>query len=157
MTGIEIAVGCAFGWLARKAHRVAARADGQVDEALDATVDVLGERAHGLIAGRLGHGDMGLVRLQQEAESGLPAPTAPTVDRIAASLKAESGADPDFAAALQSLIDQVKEVGARGTAPVIARVDRGVGQMTVAEGGTGVGNVEGDLTINPLRPGRMKG
>ena len=42
VVGAEMVVGYVFAWLAGKGGRAARRADQQVDEAVDATVDRLG-------------------------------------------------------------------------------------------------------------------
>lgn len=69
MVGAEIAVGYMFAWLVRKVRRAGKRADGQVDMALDASVDRLGEKLHELVSGRL-HGDAALERLAGSATQG---------------------------------------------------------------------------------------
>lgn len=71
MTGVEVAVGFLVTWILRKAGRAAERADGVVDEVVDAGVDKVGE----LILGKLG-GHTALERLQVEAREQARSATA---------------------------------------------------------------------------------
>jgi len=156
VVGAEIAVGYVFAWLVRKARHAGQRADGQVDSALDAGVDRLGEKLHDLVAGRL-HGDAALERLTAEAQQGPEAPSPRVAQRVALALEDAADDDPDFGTALEDLVRQLQE--AERTAGSVAAADRGVaigGNVSArADGGSfAAGVVTGDVHFgNPPVPG----
>ncbi|MFE6053976.1 hypothetical protein ACFQ6N_24760 [Kitasatospora sp. NPDC056446] len=103
MTGIEVAVGYVFAWLVGKVGRVADRADGEVDRALDAGMD----RLHTLVSGRIG-ADPALERAEQEAAAGQDEPSERTRRRLVDSLEDAAERDPAFGRALQDLVDELR-------------------------------------------------
>ncbi|MFD4656320.1 hypothetical protein ACFWP2_11905 [Kitasatospora sp. NPDC058444] len=107
MVGVELAVGILFAWAARKAKRVAGRADAEVDQALDAGMD----RLHEVVAARLG-ADPALELMVEEAESGLAEPTGRTRQRLQLALEEATESDPGFAGMLQTAVAEVREAEA---------------------------------------------
>jgi hypothetical protein len=106
--GLEVVVGFLVAWAVAKARRVAQRADGVVDTALDAGVD----RVRDMITTKLA-GDSALERLQIEAaESGEVSERTRT--RVALALADAADRDPEFAERLQAAMKQAA-VGATGT------------------------------------------
>ena len=156
MVGAEIAVGYMFAWLVRKARRAGERADGQVDAALDAGVDRLGQKLHDLVAGRL-HGDTALERLTSEAQQELEAPSARLVQRVALALEDAADDDPEFGATVQDLVRRLQEAERTGSSVSAAGGGLAVGgNMDVhAEGGSfAAGVVSGNVSFgNPQKPG----
>ncbi|MBY8881572.1 hypothetical protein [Actinacidiphila acidipaludis] len=157
MTGIEIAVGYVFAYLVRKAKRVAGQVDAEVARGLDAGMD----RLHDLVSAKLGP-DPALERATEEAWAGQAEPSERTQRRLADSLEDAAERDPDFAKALQELVEQVQAaekaaapggVSASGSAQAIG------GNATIsAEGGSAAALRMGDVTIgsgtvDPHRPG----
>jgi flagellar hook-basal body complex protein FliE len=162
MTGIEVAVGFLFAWALQKAKRVAARADGQVDQALDAAMD----RLHGMVGERLGEGSA-LRELTAEAEEAADAEGSaelsdPVRQRMREALEGATEQDPDFASALEQAVQQVQD--ARDCAASTARA-QGAGAVAAhgpvtlhaASGSVAavtMGSVS--LTNNPPQPGPQK-
>jgi hypothetical protein len=149
--GAEVAVGYLFAWLVRKGRRAAQRADGQVDKAIDTTVDRFGGKLNELVAGKL-HGEQSLVRLQEEADSGAAEPSERTQKRMTLALEDAMEHDPSFGDALETLVRHMQATqreaassGDGGTAAgrdVSVKSDRGsfaAGSVTV-KGNLNVGN-----------------
>ncbi|MFJ9121904.1 hypothetical protein ACIRJO_41040 [Streptomyces sp. NPDC102394] len=114
MTGIEIAIGYLFGWAVRKAQRVAGRADGEVDRALDVGM----ERLHDMVSRKLGR-DPALDRLAQEAASGCETPSERTRQRVLLALEEAHTTDTGFAADLDQAVAHLQSlVPLPGSQPV---------------------------------------
>jgi hypothetical protein len=146
MVGADLVVGYLFSWLVRKAKRVGARADEQVDQALDAGVDRAGERLHELVAGRL-HGNPAFERLSIEAGQGLKEPTQQTTQQVASALDDAAKQDPDFADAVDELVATLAAGsavagtgGLAATGPVRIRADSGSIAAGVVNGGARITN-----------------
>ncbi|MFC0432259.1 hypothetical protein [Kutzneria buriramensis] len=107
MVGAELVVGYVFAWLARKGWRAAHRADGQVDQAIDAAVDRLGGKLHELVAGKLHH-DASLARLNEEADQGAVEPSARTRTRVALAIEDATEHDAVFGAAIEELVRRLQ-------------------------------------------------
>jgi hypothetical protein len=109
VTGLEVVVGwlAVFAW--GKAKRVAGRADAEVDQAIDTGMD----RLHELVSAKL-RGDPALARLEAEAGQDLDrvATSGRTRQRVHLALQDAVETDCGFAAALQSLVTQLREAGA---------------------------------------------
>jgi hypothetical protein len=155
VVGAEIAVGYVFAWLVSKARHAGQRADGQVDAALDAGVDRLGEKLHDLVAGRLS-GDASLERLGAEATRELEGPSERTVQRVALALHDAADDDPQFGAAVEDLVRQLQD--AHRASGAVSAADGGVAiggsvQATARDHGFAVGVVQGNVVLgNPSAP-----
>jgi hypothetical protein len=153
--GAEIAVGYVFAWLVRKARHVGQHADGQVDAALDAGVDRLGEKLHALVAGGL-QNDAALERLTAEAQLALDAPSPRVVQRVALALEDAAADDPQFGSAVEDLVRQLQ--AAERAAGLATATDRGAaisGNVNVHVEGDAFGAavVTGDVNLgNPRLP-----
>jgi hypothetical protein len=110
VVGAELVVGYVFAWLVGKGKQVGARADGQVDEVLDAGVDRVGERLHGLVAGKL-RGDRAWERLTAEAGEGFDAPSPRTAQRVVLALEEAGDEDAPFAAMVEDLVRRLQAAG----------------------------------------------
>ena len=156
MVGAEIAVGYVFAWLVRKARHVGQRADGQVDAALDAGVDRLGEKLHDLVAGRL-DGDASLERLGAEAARELEAPSERTAQRVVLALQDAADDDPEFGAAVEDVVRQLQDADRVSGAASAVGGGIAVGgdvQTTARDHGVAVGIVHGNLIFgDPPVPG----
>ncbi|OHV27674.1 MULTISPECIES: hypothetical protein [Pseudofrankia] len=108
MTGIEVAVGVLFAWAVRKARRVGAQADAEVDRAVDAGMD----RVHELVSRALGE-DPALGRLQEEAQAGAVELSERTQQRVARAVEDAAERDPGFAAALDQAVRDLQAAAAR--------------------------------------------
>lgn len=123
MTGIEVVVGCLIAWAAKKARRVGARADAEVDQVLDAGMD----KVHELVAAKLGT-DPALAKLHAEVEQ-TGTVTDRTKDRVRLAVEQAGDEDPDFAAQVDALAQRIER----------ARADTVAGNHGTA--------VAGDITI----------
>lgn len=156
MFGAELGAGYLFGWLVRKARRVGERADGQVDAALDATVDRLGQKLYDVVAGEL-PGDSSLERLAAEAQPGLEVPTERTAKRVALVLEDVAEEDPAFAGTVSALISELE--AARQAGASVSVLDGGLaagGNVNVQadRGPIAAGVVNGNVSLgNPQMPG----
>ncbi|MFE2103749.1 hypothetical protein, partial [Streptomyces sp. NPDC059468] len=113
MTGIEIAIGYLFAWAVRKAQRVAGRADGEVERALDAGMD----RLHDVVSRKLAN-DPALHQLTQEAASGRESPTDRTRQRVLLALEEADETDTVFASDLEQAVAHLQSLGrAPGSQP----------------------------------------
>jgi hypothetical protein len=160
MTGIEVAVGYVFAWLVRKAGRVAGRADAEVDRGVDAAMD----RLHDLVSRRLGQ-DPALERAAEEAAGGQAEPSERTRRRLTDSLEDAAEHDPDFAGALQALLEQVqaaRSAGLPGGASASGDGQAVTGNVTITATNHSVAALRmGNVTIgsapDPQQPGPAKG
>jgi hypothetical protein len=110
VTGVELAVGYVIAWAIRKAQRVAGRADGEVDQVLDAGMD----RLHKLVVARLGT-DPALEQALAEAGSDQEDVTDRTRMRFLLALEEQAQQDPVFAAVLEETVAKVHRLaGAAG-------------------------------------------
>ena len=109
MTGVELAVGYLFAWAVRKARRVAARADAEVDLALDAGMD----RLHEVVHGKLGQ-DPALARAVEEADAGQDELSERTRRRLTDALEDAAERDATFAGALREAVAGLEAVGSGG-------------------------------------------
>ncbi|SER90603.1 chromosome partitioning protein [Actinokineospora terrae] len=136
--GLEVVVGFLVAWAIAKGRRVAERADGIIDETLDAGVD----RVRALVSSKL-DGDPSLERLATEATTGTV--TDRTTTRVRLALEEAVEQDPEFATRLLEAV--------RAASP---QVQSGAGQSvsgTVEGSNVQVGgNVGGAIWIhNPER------
>jgi hypothetical protein len=100
--GVELVLGYLTAWAVRKARRVGSRADGHIDEAIDAGIDRLGE----LVVAKL-DGDPALDRFEAEAARG--GASERTRTRLQLALEDAAADDPLFAAALQRALAAAQE------------------------------------------------
>jgi hypothetical protein len=155
--GAELVVGYVFAWLVGKGKRVGARADGQVDEVLDAGVDRVGERLHELVAGKL-HGDRAWERLTAEAGEGLDAPSPRTAQRVVLALEEAGDEDASFAALVEDLVRRLQAAGG-----VVSAGDGGVavgGSVSIEASGGSVAawEIRGGVSLgNPPVPDPSQG
>jgi hypothetical protein len=113
VTGIEIAIGYLFAWAVRKAQRVAGRADGEIDRALDTGMD----RLHDVVSRKLGN-DPVLHRLTEEAASGRESPSERTRQRVLLALEEADETDAGFAADLEDAVAHLQSLApAPGSQP----------------------------------------
>lgn len=155
VVGAEVVVGYLFAWVVRKARLVGERTDGQVDAALEAGVDRLGERLRGLVAGKPG-APAALERLDAEARQGLEAPSAVTERWLAAVLQDAAERDADFAAAVDALVGQLQapEASVGGAQAPGGVAVSGVQQTNADRGGLAAGVIVGGAHVaNPPVPG----
>lgn len=143
MTGIEVAIGMLVAWLARKAKRVGAQIDSDVDDVVDAGVVKL----HNLVASTLGT-DPGLVKLHAEVEQ-----TGDASDRTKERVKlAVAQAFDDAPGFQERFLELVSEIAAAraGRGGVVAQHDViTVGDMIVKDRSFGIGVVSGNVTMDP--------
>ena len=144
MTGLELVGGFLVAWAVRKARRVGARLDEQVDQVLDAGLDRLGD----VVAGRLAD-DPALVKLEQEAAAGQVQDRTQARVQLAVEQAVED--DAEFASALTPVLagltahPQAGSVLASGTRSVAVG-----GTMTVrAEQGSAAAGSMGDVRLGP--------
>jgi len=156
VVGAEIAVGYMFAWLVRKARRAGERADGQVDMALDASVDRLGEKLHELVSGRL-HGDAALERLAAEAQQKPETPSQRAVQRVALALEDAADDDPEFGVAVEELVRQLQAAEQKDRSVSASDGSVAVGgdvNVRAKDGSFAAGVVQGDVSFgNPHAPG----
>ncbi|MEV4561571.1 hypothetical protein AB0K51_31950 [Kitasatospora sp. NPDC049285] len=103
MTGIESAIGYVYAWVLRQADPVTGPPDSAGDHALAAALD----RLHELVDRMLGE-DPAFRRLAEEAAAGRPQPSDRTRRRAQDALAEVAGQDPEFAAALDRAVAQVR-------------------------------------------------
>jgi hypothetical protein len=154
VVGADLVVGYAFAWLVGKAKRMGGHVDGQVDEALDAGVDRVGERLCELVAGRL-HDDAAWGRLATEARQGLETPSSRTAQWVVLALEEAAEDDPVFGSAVNDLVTRLQtgETAAGPGGLVVA------GSLEIrAEGGSiAAGVIHGGAQIgNPTVPGPLQ-
>jgi len=130
VTGVELAVGYVIAWAIRKAQRVAGRADGEVDQVLDAGMD----RLHKLVVTRLGT-DPALEQALTEAGSNQEDVTDRTRMRFLLALEEQAQQDPVFAAVLEETVAKVHGLaGAAGPAVRAVHANSFNGQNAVQFG-----------------------
>ena len=117
MVGLELVAGYLVAWGVRKLKRVGNRLDEETDEVIDAGLD----RLHDAIADKLG-ADPALVKLEGDVSRGLE-PGDRTRRRVQDAVEEAAEDDPDFAAALETLLARLEE--ARDGAPSLAGIDLG--------------------------------
>ncbi|MFJ9695579.1 hypothetical protein [Kitasatospora sp. NPDC101183] len=148
MVGIEIAVGYVFAWAVRKAKRVAGRADGEVDRALDAGMD----RLHELVGRKLGE-DPALRRLDEEAAAGQEQPSERTRRRVQDALEEAVEQDAGFAEALDRAVKEL-QAASRATGGAGGGVAVGGNVEIRADHGSAAAWQMGDVNLgNPPHPG----
>jgi hypothetical protein len=101
--GVDLLAGAAVGYLIRKARRVARRADGHVDDALDAGTDRVCE----LVEGVLGL-DPVLTLLNEQSQAGIASDR--TIRRAEDAIAARAEADSGFRQRLESLLTELERV-----------------------------------------------
>jgi len=152
MIGVDLLAGAAVGYLIRKARRVAHRADGHVDNALDAGTDRVCE----LVEGVLGL-DPILTLLNEQGQAGTVSDRTTRRAQDAIAEKAE--ADAGFRRRLESLLTELERVpgGIAVSAPGGVAAGRDV-RIQSSGSGVAVGTV-GALNLNilgaPSRTGRV--
>jgi hypothetical protein len=154
VVGAELVVGYVFAWLAGKGMRAARRADGQVDQAVDAAIDRLGGKLHEMVAGKL-NGDASLVRLSEEASQGSVEPSARTRARVALAVEDAVERDAVFGVAVEELVRQLQAAQGGGLSAEAGGVAVGGDVRVRAEGGSfAAAVVQGDVSFgNPPVPG----
>jgi hypothetical protein len=152
VTGVEIAVGYVFVWLVRKAKRVAAPADAEVDRMLDVGM----ERLHNLVGDKLG-ADPALERAQEEAQAGQGDLSERTRRRLIDALDEAMERDTDFEQALIQAVAAVQAAGpvdiARYTGAANASDGGSASTGVVRPGGSGSGTATADNTGNATAQG----
>ncbi len=158
MVGLEVVAGFLAAWAVRKARRVAGAVDGQADVAIDAGLD----RLHRLVIGKLG-ADTALSQLETEAVAG--GASQRTQDRVRLAVEEGCDGDPEFAAALRQLLDQLAGLGAAPQSAVAG--DRGLavaGDLNIRADNHSVAALRmGDVSLggggaaDPPVPGRSRG
>ncbi len=139
MMGLELLAGYAVGYLLKKWRRVTARADTEVDHALDTGMD----RVHELISTKLG-GDTALAKLEEQALAGDE--KLRTRERAEGAIIDAAEDDPDFAQQLEQLVTELREQDAS-----VSAGDHG------KSGGVAAGVIHGSVTPgNPPLPGRQQ-
>jgi hypothetical protein len=148
---VEVALGLVLAWVVAKARRVAVRADGVVDGALDAAVDRVGQ----VVMDKLGS-DSAVQRLQVEAaESGEVSEL--THKRVGLALEDAVARDAEFAQRLEAAVAEVDKAGGAVAGPGGVAISGGVHAKDsgVAIGVVAGGSVSVDRTAaDPHRPGR---
>jgi hypothetical protein len=149
MTGLELVAGYLVAWVVRKARRVAARADAEVDDAVNVGI----ERLHDLINAKLG-GDSALKRLEAEAAERGEA-TQRTRERVRLAVEDAVEADHAFAARLEEILANLQPAGTAAVSVQDHAVAAGGDVRIEAElGGVAAGVIHGHVTPgNPSRPG----
>lgn len=137
MTGVEVVVACLAAWAVRKAQRVAKRADVQVDEILDSSLD----RLHETVKRKLG-ADPALDRLEIEAAEG--ALSARTEQRVALALAEATDQDEEFGRAIDVLVEEIERRRPDITRPSAGHQANGNLNSTVIQAG-------GDVSGNTVR------
>jgi hypothetical protein len=150
---IEVALGLVLAWVVAKARRVAVRADGVVDAALDAAVDRVGQ----VVMDKLGS-DSALQRLQEEAkESGEISEL--TQQRVELTLKDAVARDTEFAERLAAAVAEAKKASGEGAVAGAGGVAIS-GGVNAKDSGLAIGVVAGGSVSvdrpasDPHRPGR---
>jgi hypothetical protein len=158
MAGLEIVVGYLIAWAVRKARRVGARLDDDVDLVLDTELD----RMHDLVAEKLGL-DPALQKLEVSAASGEEVGER-TRRRVLDALADAVEADDQFAGALQELLSEMKVMPAVHIAAASGERSAPVGRDAgvKADHGSAAALTMGDVTIgaspeDPPEPGRICG
>lgn len=156
--GLEVVVGYLIAWAVSKARRVGAQLDSDVDLVIDAELD----RLHDLVAARLGL-DPALEKLELTAAAGEEVSDR-TRRRVADALADAAEADDEFAAGLQTALDNLRRAGAP---PVVAA--SGAGSVAVggdvdihAESGSAAAVTMGNVSVggsppDPSGPDRTSG
>ncbi|MFI9248288.1 hypothetical protein ACIGXF_38345 [Streptomyces sp. NPDC053086] len=142
---MEIAVGYVFAWLVRKARRVTAPADAEVDRVLDAGI----ERLHTVVGVKLG-ADPALEQAREEARAGDGELSESTRRQLVDALDEATVNDTDFAQALAQALAAVQAVGpvdiARYTGVANASGGGSATTGVVRPGGTGGGSATAEHT-----------
>lgn len=103
---MEVVVGLVIAWAIAKVRRVAVRADGVVDQALDAAVDRVGE----LVTTRL-KGDSAVAQLEAEAEE-TGEVSDRTRQRVQLAIEDATEKSPEFARELNTAVAAAHAAGA---------------------------------------------
>jgi hypothetical protein len=130
--GLEVVIGFLVTWVIAKGRRVAQRADGIIDEVLDAKVD----RVRALVAAKLG-GDPALARLEIEAAD-TGEVTERTSTRVLLALEEATEQDTEFAARLR---EAMSETSAQAQARSVQSVTGTVHGSNVQVGGNVGGGI----------------
>ncbi|MEV0388715.1 hypothetical protein [Nonomuraea sp. NPDC050643] len=142
---LELLAGYVVGYLVQKFGRVFRRADEEVDLAIDAGMD----RLHEVVAERLGD-EPALARLEEETGEGRQSPR--TRQRVRLALEEAADGDPEFAAELEWLIDDLRSGGAQAGDHGLAA--GGDVRIEASHGGVAAGVIHGSVsTGNPPQPG----
>jgi hypothetical protein len=149
--GVEVLAGTAVGYLIRKAQRVAHRADGHVDDALDVGTD----RVCGLVEGALGL-DPVLTQLNEQSQAGTASDR--TIRRAEDAIAEKAEADVGFRQQLELLLTKLERVpgGIAVSAPGGFAAGRDVNIRSSGPGvaaGT-IGSVHINMPDAPSRAGR---
>ncbi len=131
MSGPEVVISCVVGWAAHIPRRGGRPADTEADRALDAGM----QRVHDLVTARLEE-EPRFRLLWAEIEAG-GAPAGETLDAAARALGAASDDDPEFAARLHTLMEEVEQLRCAAGAPAL----HVAGDLNVRAGGSSVGCV----------------
>jgi hypothetical protein len=145
MFGAEVVVGYLIAWGVRKAKRVGARLDGEVDQALDAGL----ERLHALVADRLTT-DPALAELERQAAATGQVDDL-TRQRVSLSVQAASQHDAAWETRLGELVTKLSALGpAAGTVVAGQRAVMVTGDVRVlADNGSAAAVTMGDVRLGP--------
>jgi hypothetical protein len=149
--GVELVAAYLIAWAVRKAKRIGAKADSEVDRLLDAGTD----RLHELIAAKLG-GDPAVAQLDREAPSGEVSDR--TRRRVEDAVAQAADDDPAFADDLRRILDELAEarrLRVTGTGSITQSSISGVAMANTGQVG---GNIEVHGPGRPAdgrRPGRI--
>ncbi|MFF2026902.1 hypothetical protein [Rhodococcus koreensis] len=151
---VSILVGYLIAWGMRKARRVGAGLDNEVDIALDAALD----RLHAIVAEKL-RNDSALTDL--EAEAARPTGVGNlTKQRVELSLKAALQKDPMFATAVEEAVTKLAATSAgsitasgNGSVAISGNVSTYAEQGSAAAVTMGDVSIGGDRSSDPPQPG----
>lgn len=148
MTGIELVAGFLLMWAARKARRVAAGLDKEVDNAIDAGLAKL----HDVVTAKMGS-DSSLAQLEREGREGVE--NSRTIQRVNLAIEEAAETDQKFAEEVAEAIEALQrtegvDLGQFSTALQAGRDIK----VTATRRGVAAVNIHGPvLTGNPPTPG----
>jgi hypothetical protein len=157
MIEVGIVAGYVIAWAISKVRRAAGRLDSEADRVIDASLDQL----HDVVTAKLGPHHPVLADLVEEAGDGEISDA--TRQRVELEIAAAARKDESFQRTVDELVARVREAEAATGRSVIAgpgaRVFTGDAHVRAQSGGIAVGQVAGDMHINPEpadppRPGR---
>jgi hypothetical protein len=141
---MEFVIGLVAAWAIAKARQVAVRADGVVDQALDAAVDRVGE----LVTSRLA-GDSAVAQLEAEAAD-TGEVSARTRQRVQLAVEDAVEKSPEFGRELEAAVAAAQATGAHGV--IINGGVTGSGGLT--SGAVTGGSVSVGTPQDPHKPAR---
>jgi len=143
----SVVAGYVIVWAVRKARRVAGRLDAEADEAIDTGLD----RLHELVAAKLA-GHPVLEDLEEETAAGDGQVSELTRQQVELALIAAARKDEVFGQAVTELVARLREAE-RACGTVVAgagsAVFTGDTHAQADRGGIAIGNVAGDVSVEP--------